>query len=190
MKEHARYFSILINDLVQIAEFVEPSRKNYNVFSIRNTKFLLTVCSEVDVVLNILYRFLGGNKSEPNMSDYKAILMKTKPKIRNEKVHFPKWGIKVRPFSEWSKKTPTPLSWWRDYNKVKHERHLHYRDAKLSNCLRSIGALLIVLFYANKERMIRDSKNTVKDKDVTRDLKLNDDVICLDGDRYYAHIIA
>ena len=52
-------------------------------------------------------------------------------------------GLKsdITPFSKFSKRQP---SWWRAYNKIKHEHYDHLRKGNLRNLLNILGGLLIL----------------------------------------------
>jgi hypothetical protein len=49
-----------------------------------------------------------------------------------------------RPFSDWQDSI-SELSWWSDYNEVKHSRHEHFKQANLGNLLTAVYGLLVIL---------------------------------------------
>ena len=61
-----------------------------------------------------------------------------------------RYNLKFTPWDEWhNNESP---SWWRFYNKIKHERHQYYEEANLENVLNAMaGLFLLVLHYYRNE---------------------------------------
>jgi hypothetical protein len=49
------------------------------------------------------------------------------------------------PFKEWRRGTHS-LSWYQDYNSVKHDRLANFNLAKFANVLKAISAVFVILF--------------------------------------------
>ena len=143
---HWNYFLALEADVERMARFVEFSRYNFGTYSIEIAHLLLAAASEVDVVAKQLCSLVDAAANPGNIEQYRTTLRRHLPEIENSLVTIPRYGLTLEPWSNWrSDETP---DWWRDHNKVKHQRGEHFPLANLQNVLNAMaGLFLLVLYY-------------------------------------------
>jgi len=144
-------FDILLRDLDQILEFVEPVDSNDSVYSHRIYALLLRACTDFeslakDLLLQSGYTARPANKM--TVHDYRHLETTLVLEPVEVEVHFwrPQPRI-VRPFRDWSTATP-PLAWYRDYNTVKHNRSAAFDRASLAALTQAVCGQFAVLARA------------------------------------------
>ncbi len=142
---YVRAFLILLKDLQELFDYVEPADKNLPCYSYRIHALLLRACVEVEANCKAILRENGYIRSgDWNMGDYKRI----------EKTHFlsayevkvPNWNgtrAKWSPFSAWASGNTPP--WYQVYNITKHDRHSEFEQAAFENLVAACCGLLVVL---------------------------------------------
>ena len=144
-KVHWNYFLALEADVAEVARYIEFDKKNFRVFSIELAHLLLAAASEVDVVTKLLCAHLDPNAHLENIKDYRQVVLACRPEICKCSVSVLRYGLTLRPWSSWPERV-SPF-WWSSYNQVKHHRDTSFSEANLKNCLNSVAALLVVVFY-------------------------------------------
>jgi len=135
---HWNYFIAVEKDLINLSRYIEFDKLNLSTFSIEIAQILMMATQEIDVLLKqICQRNGNGSDSE---GGYRAFIPTKYPKIMDIEVQLPKHDLDFTPFHDWKNGTP---SWWTANNKVKHQRHTHFKDASLENLLNSVSGLLI-----------------------------------------------
>jgi len=144
-EHYVRAFLIILKDLQELFDYVEPADKNLECYSYRIHALLLRACVEVEANCKAILKENGYSKSgDWNMGDYKKI----------EKTHFlsayevkvPNWsGTKAirLPFSAWS--TGDFLLWYNAYNITKHDRHSEFEKATFEQLIDACCGLLVIL---------------------------------------------
>lgn len=127
-------------------KYVEVNTRNYSTYSIEYTSLLLSICSEIDVLLK---EICGFNQTDnKNINDYFTIVSSKFPDIFQEKVICSFSSITLMPFSSWkASQSPT---WWTNYNKVKHGRLNNFMYGNLGNVLNALAALYTLERYELK----------------------------------------
>ncbi|MGA3086567.1 MAG: hypothetical protein ABSE95_17550 [Thermodesulfobacteriota bacterium] len=144
---HWSYFLALEEDIQRLSRFVEFNKNNFATFSIEMAHLLLATSSEIDVVLKMLCKPFAPTAQ--NEEDYRSSIPKQIPNFTKVKVEIQRYEITLQPWQAWdSNQTPT---WWTAYNKVKHERDLHYEKANLENVLQSMAGLFLSNLYLYKD---------------------------------------
>lgn len=143
---HWNYFLALESDVERLARFVEFRSDNFGAYSIEMAHLLLAAASEVDVVAKQLCIKMDGTANAQNIERYREVLRHCHPEIESSFVTIPRYGLELRPWSNWQNdKTP---DWWQDHNRVKHQRGEHFQLANVKNVLNAMaGLFLIVLYY-------------------------------------------
>lgn len=179
---HWKYFIALEKDLETISRYIELDPLNYSAFSTELSKIFLSSSSETDVVLKQLCNKIEPSKTCTNIDEYSGVITLKMPDFLDEFVYIVRSSIELKPWKGWSRgNSPT---WWRAYNKVKHERNLHYQKANLENALNAMAGLLISVFYFQKlESGYGDNK------EVTRLLVPESTLMRLNENYYYSHVI-
>lgn len=143
---HWEYFLALETDVERMARFVEFSGNNFGTYSIEIAHLLLAAASEVDVVAKQLCYLIDAEANPRNIEQYRAILRWSLPQLEDSLVTIPRYGLNLYPWRNW-KRGEIP-DWWRDHNKVKHQRGEYFQRANLENLLNAMGGLfLLVLHY-------------------------------------------
>jgi len=148
---YIRAFLLLLKDLQELFDYIEPADGNLICFSYRIHALLLRSCVEVEANCKAILKENGytkksknGKDIDMNMDDYKKI--NTTHHLSSYQVKFPYWnGTKdVRsPFSDWS--AGKALPWYTAYNTTKHDRHSKFKDANLDNLLDACCGVLVIL---------------------------------------------
>jgi hypothetical protein len=136
---------LLVADLEEAFEYVEPVDENLKAFSHRFYALLLRACTEVESLLKEYGQALRGSKRRfRDMRDYAKL--EQDYQLSRIAVDALMWMPKVRriqPFAEWSG-SAGPLSWYQSYNAVKHDRSTNFREATVENTLAAVaGAFLL-----------------------------------------------
>lgn len=149
------YAEMLNEELGNTKRFVEPTKDNYNTYSMEYTKIILSACSEIEVVCRLICEIIDDSKdyTSKNNSIKMHGLSKTLfgrfPNIYKAKQNIPFQHEAVCPFKEW-KNSLQRLSWWDAYNNIKHARYNCFSQSTLINALNSVAALIILNSYLYK----------------------------------------
>ncbi len=149
---HWHYFILLEDEIVKISRFIEISEDNYAVYSIELTKLFLSICSEVDVAAKLLckeadislFNIETGDRN-PTMETYRTVIRTKFPQFHEANVRIPFYNLSFIPWQAFNDNTSP--EWWKQYNGVKHERNLNFKNANLENVLFSMSGLMVLLVY-------------------------------------------
>ena len=138
---------ILSGDFRRLTEFVEPVDANLSTYSYRLYELLLRACTDFESVCKekLVADEYAKQPSDMNINDYKTL--ETSLKLEQVEVGILIWRpsvVYIRPFISWSTSSP-PLSWYRDYNQVKHNRNSRFSLANLANVRLAIAGLFALL---------------------------------------------
>ncbi len=148
---YIRAFLLLIKDLQEVFDYIEPADENLGCFSYRIHALLLRACVEVEANCKAILKENGyikkskkGNDLDLKMEDYKKI--NTTHRLSSYQVKIPYWrGSQdiLSPFSAWS--TGDLLPWYVAYNKTKHDRQVVFQDANFGHLLNACCGVLVML---------------------------------------------
>jgi hypothetical protein len=146
---HWRYFLALEEDLLRMTRYVELTESNFPTYSIQLASSLLATCSEVDVVSKLLCREINRKSKARNIGHYGSQIASAFPGLPKFEVAVPRYGLTLLPWKNWQGKTRPAPYWWKDHNRVKHNRDAHFDAANLGNVLNAIAGLyvLVLLLY-------------------------------------------
>ena len=184
---HWNYFLALEEDLEQAARYIEFSENNFETYSIELVHLLLAAASEVDVIAKEICRRLQPDLSADNINDYRKIITAGIPSLSTEPVFVPRFGLTLRPWSNWSEEDRNPL-WLRMYNLVKHQRNDYFKDANLKNALNSMAGLLVAVTHYYRLHYGHELTR-IGLKDTTRLLEPESRLLKLADDYYYGHLL-
>lgn len=144
---------LIIRDLYEVFNYIEPNDTNLPVFSHRLYELLLRTATEFEAnckgILDDNGYARGGNL---NVQDYFKI--EAAAKLSDYVVSFDRWpNHQFRPFVTWNGGAFAPLPWYQGYNHVKHNRYSHFSEASLENVMNAIAGLLCILHAQIGERM-------------------------------------
>lgn len=145
IKDLLTYTNLLIRDLYEIFNYIDPDDRNLNVFSHRLYEIFVRACTEIESSFKGIFSSNGYTPSRYNMEEYFKIGKLTK--LNEYTIKFSKWNSNhiFQPFKEWSSTSYQPISWYQAYNQVKHNRHRHIELANLENVMNAVSGLLCLL---------------------------------------------
>jgi hypothetical protein len=150
--EHWRYFLALEEDVERTTRYVEPHPSNYRTFSIEFARLILATCSEVDVVAKVVCATVAPTAKAENMDDYRTVIGTKYPKLHTIKILVPRFDLAMEPWKEWG--AGTNPGWWRDHQRVKHQRHQFFGLADLEHCIVSAAGLFALVLYLSHDQLI------------------------------------
>ena len=166
-------YNLIIGDLMEIFEFISPHKKNLNVFSSKIYSLFLRSCTEFENLCKFqlaLKRISTKRPEDYKISDYKLLIQSLNLFDKGTKLYHweDKTDLTIYPFKEFH--TSESITWYRDYNKVKHNYREGIEKANLENLIYSIAGLTITgwtvynhkYFYPlAKSRFISASHNEI-----------------------------
>lgn len=148
--QHWNYFLALEDDVVRLSRYLEPTKDNFNSYSLELARILFSAASEVDVVAKRLCQELNAKSRARNIANYKKEILAAYPQMVSAIVEIPRFGLTLTPWVQWET-DKNPL-WWRAYNNIKHHRHIHFSEASLQNTFNAVaGLFVLLLFYYRNE---------------------------------------
>lgn len=150
-EHYTRAYLLIIKDLKELFDYVEPADENLNCFSYRIQSLLVRTCIEVEASCKAILKENGylkkDNQGDPvnlNMGDYKLIekshhLSSYQTKITN-------WhGTKDIRTPFFDQLSGNSLTWFGAYNSIKHDRHKDFKSANFGNLLDAVSELFVLL---------------------------------------------
>lgn len=152
------YFLSLEQDLSNTSRYVEPQGQE-NVYSFEFAKIIILACTEVESAFKQLCKLIDGNDHDRGRmdTDYNPIILGVYPKIVDSEVYISRLGRTEKPFENWNSSS---LSWWRAYNKIKHNRDSYFQKATYENAVLALSALYILILYLSE--IIEKEVNTLE----------------------------
>lgn len=160
--QHWNYFLCLEDDIVELARWIELSEQNYNTYSLELARLLMTASAEVDVVAKLIATECFQSKAK-GIYAYQELFLGKFPTISKAQIDIPRYGLTLKPWSNWNKPR-NPPAWWTANNDVKHHRTDHYNQATLKNTLNAVAALfhLLILYYGSTGQTVPASTKLLK----------------------------
>ncbi len=177
---HSYY--LIEKDIKVLFDFISPNEKNEATFSHRIYELFFRCCTEFENNAIAILKS-NGYSSASNMNIHDYFKINTALGLNHYEVRLNVWEngrLILKPFEEWDSSTFIPLSWYRDYNKVKHNRSQDFPLANFKNLLASAAGLLIILYaqYAyhsfspyNVIDMVNDNDHFVSANDSLFEIK-------------------
>ena len=144
------FYLRLEKEFMDTLTYVEFSQDNFLTYSIEYEKQLLSIGSEVDVLCKLLCKEIDSSQRPVNMDQYANILCGYGNLITTKITFRLNWQDYI-PFNGWS--IGNNPSWWKAYNKVKHERlkNENYKQGNLENVFMALAGLYVLnRFYFRK----------------------------------------
>lgn len=186
IKSYWDYYLEIENQFLESKKFVAFAKTNEKTFSIEYLKLYQAVCSEIDVVGKEIACAVDSSfkiDNHTNIKKWGYVIQQHFPELKNTVVIFN--DEPFQPFKNWEYenytakngrkglrviKNKTTITWWKDYNKVKHQRIGLITNTKnfcLANqknlilaysALYAIETVYINQFTVNKDVKIESSK--------------------------------
>ncbi|GJL70683.1 MAG: hypothetical protein NPIRA06_33180 [Nitrospirales bacterium] len=147
LSDHQASFELLARDLAQVLEFVEPVDANEATHSHRLFSLLLRICTDFESIAKELL-ITGECKKLPKemtILDYRTL--EKNLLLETIEVEFLQWRPRPRgftPFKDWSTGQP-PLTWYKAYNLVKHNRYAEFQRANLKVVVDALAGQFAIL---------------------------------------------
>jgi hypothetical protein len=144
-EHYVRAFLLLLKDLQELFDYIEPADKNLLCYSYRVHALLLRACVEVEANCKAILKENGYSRpGDMNMVDYRKI---DKTHLLSlYQVKAPNWsgsqGLR-KPFLAWS--TGGSLPWYQAYNTTKHDRHTEFEEATFEHLIDACCGVLVLL---------------------------------------------
>lgn len=149
LKVYWKQYRLLERDLLQTDEYVSIDSNNYNTFSSQYIKLLLTTCSEMDSIAELLCGTYG-DKIPYGIKNKLDKLIEKYPNLKKYRVNtkYPYGIMNITPMDKFN---DSISNWWQAYNDIKHRRtqtneagRYNYTKANLKNVLYAMAALYIL----------------------------------------------
>ena len=163
------YYLSIEKMLENTRQYVSPSYNNKDTYSDEFSKIILLSCSEIDSILKFLCESNEINKTGKyyKMEDYAKFLIE-KNNIKNigfcpfYNSSLKENALIVYPFASInSNQAYANLEWWRNYQKIKHDRIENVEIGNLHNAVFAIVAHYIVLIIAMEYLSIEEGREYV-----------------------------
>lgn len=140
---HWNYFLAIEEDINRLGRYVELAPANFPTYSIEMARMLMAATQEIDVLLKQLCAAKGQVAKDEQ--GYRHSVPQLYSRFGHSKIQVIPFGLDFIPFASWH--TGITPKWWTANNKVKHERHTHFREASLENTLNAACGLLVANLY-------------------------------------------
>lgn len=144
-EHYVRAYLILLKDLEELFDFVEPADSNLSCHSYRIHALLMRACIEIEANCKAIMKENGfAKRGRWNIEDYWKI--ERTHFLSKFQVKFSNWnGAKAirTPFENWN--TSHVLEWYQTYNATKHDRHDEFNKANFGTTLDAVAGLLVML---------------------------------------------
>lgn len=151
-EHYIRAFILIQKDLQKLFDYIEPADANMNCYSYRIHELFMRTCIEIEANCKaILRENIYSKKKDLNMSDYQKLNITHR--LSSYRVKLPIWDGKLsirQPYKNWA--NGMVLTWYKDYNGAKHDRHNEFKRANFENLIDAVCGLLVILssqFHTN-----------------------------------------
>ncbi len=146
---HVQFAEALSSDLLQLSRFVQFDERNFQTFSLENSRLLLAACTEIEALLKQLCIHAKPGFKGKDIEKYMLIADEYFPELLGAGGFVGSYQISLRPWIEWKSNKKKAPSWWRAHQSVKHNRHIKFTEASLENVLNAAAALetLLLVYF-------------------------------------------
>lgn len=179
---HWRHYLSLEREFLEISQYIEICEKNFHVHSVKFSHLLMASASEFETVGGMVREKLGVNGT--GINSILDAIDRIEGSFKATEIGIPLHQLKLKPLEGCAPKNPP--SWWTSYNKVKHHRTTHFKEANLQNSLMSVCSLLMILAkYYHLEKMEELQNKQIAIRSALSDLNGSIDLFQLPNDWYH-----
>ena len=145
---------LILQDLYELFYYIEPTDSNLLIYSHRIYELFLRTATEFESNCKGILESNGYTKpGNLNITDYYKIAAVAR--LQEYKVVFERWATphEFKPFANWNQPANMPLTWYQQYNEVKHNRYTEFPKANLENLMNAFAGLLSILYAQYGVRM-------------------------------------
>lgn len=138
---------LILHDLYDLFYYIEPNDANFATYSHRVYELFLRVATEFESNCKGILKANGYTRTGNFcILDYYKIA--TVVRLQEYKVVFKRWETfhEFKPFDAWDQTANLPLTWYQNYNEVKHNRYEKFPYANLGNLMNAFAGLLSILY--------------------------------------------
>lgn len=160
---------LVVRDLYDIFNYIEPHEDNLKAYSHRIYELFLRTATEFETCCKGILRENGYPKKEKDMTVLDFYKIVPAAKLTDYAITFHRWSTprEIRPFKNWNQPKNKPLSWYKSYNEVKHNRYSKFALANLGNLVDAVAGLLCILYAqigSNMDRACFEGISTAQSK--------------------------
>lgn len=137
-----KYYLMLEGKFLTSLNVVMLATENFGTYSFEFVNQLLTIGSELDVVMKMTSGFSATDRKTIN--DYASIILHKFPEIASQEIKVQGLDCPIKPFENFTIESPGNLKGWWAYNSVKHGRVENIKEAKLEYVLNLLACLYIL----------------------------------------------
>ena len=147
---------LIIRDLYEVLDFVEPHNDNENTYSHRIYELFLRTATEFESNCKGMLKANGYKKKDEELKAPDYIKIAKPARLSEYVVTFHRWlpTREFKPFEQWATSNYKSLPWYKSYNSVKHNRYSCFREANLGNLMNAVAGLLCILHAQIGENMV------------------------------------
>lgn len=134
------YYKHIEELFMETHKYVYFDKDNYNVYSYAYISLLLVIGSEIDVLFKEICGYPGDKNK--NMGHYKQDILSKISDLESQEVEITYFGLNILPFQDL--KSEHGMTWWKNYNFVKHDRQTSIKLANLETVLYALAALFLL----------------------------------------------
>lgn len=137
---------LIVRDLYDLFNYVQPHDDNLNVYSHRIYELFLRTATEFEANCKAILTE-NGYVTHGNLTIIDYYKIAAFAKLSDYNVMFCRWETAhdFKPFVTWNGTYYAPLPWYQGYNSVKHNRYSNFTQASLANLMDAIAGLLCIL---------------------------------------------
>ena len=145
---------LIIQDIYEVFNYIEPSDANLNTYSHRIYELLLRTSTEFESNCKAILSS-NGYHTPSNFTIQHYFKITQFAKLSEYKVTFDRWSTNriFQPFAAWNTGSYSVLPWYQAYNNVKHNRYSNFNQANMEHLMNAISGLLCILHAQYGENM-------------------------------------
>jgi hypothetical protein len=150
-KHYIRSFLLIQEDLLEIFKYIEPSEESGDVYSYKIHDLFIRTCIEIEANFKAIFEANKNQIGRKNLNIKHYSKINKTHYLSDFRVFLPIWRenstFEINPFKEWSdtRNEHKTISWYKDYQKCKHNRHNEFKLANLSNLMSAVAGLLVLI---------------------------------------------
>lgn len=146
---------MILRDLNNLYDYIEPSDDNLCVYSHRIYELLLRTATEFEANCKGILKANGYSKSENEWCVKDYFKISRVARLNEYSLTFERWenAHEFKPFIEWNPSRRGTLTWYEAYNEVKHDRYGNFKKARLEYLMNALAGLICILHAQYGEGM-------------------------------------
>ena len=146
---------MILRDLNNLYDYIEPSDDNLSVYSHRIYELLLRTATEFESNCKGILKANGYSKPESEWCIKDYFKISRAARLNEYSLTFGRWATAhdFKPFVDWNPSRREQLTWYDAYNEVKHDRYGNFKKAKLEHLMNALAGLICIMHAQYGEGM-------------------------------------